>query len=517
MVNIMKTWVYTPVCVRLVSNDGKRSNESFSGAYVALRSSANILLFERIITISSIYDLSGYSLIFNCAEFNDEETVYWYRCNCDLQVPLQSLSHDLLKVLNFFKENGFKILPNDDISQLNVMSLKIKDKHSLKQSLGDLKILRFADLRVGESMFVSSYPFNFTNSLVFSRFVSKGNATCVLNSNNDVLGYLSDLKYLENMLGSVATKKSKESVGLVMGNIRKTNGDGDLLFVISWNFLWTALSSHFKRHLSGPLPPISTVRAASETLELFDNMLSVLPLVIMSKGKLFWATATYYNRSTLVTNKHVVGSFEDDPHNVVCIAYLPRGRSIRLTSSEKVISPFKHLDLTFIELSDQSRAIMDDSSMIPASFGKTYEIGDEVVAKGFGLFFDRSSIIPLESRGIISTLFRQTIDTTSDLKLPSVMVTSSPCWNGSSGGGIFNMSGQLLGIICSNAQVKSQLGEEKTLETVTEFCLCIPIDTIKQCYFKLNFDTKFDLNPKVIDIWNLNSYHDDVVLDGSKL
>lgn len=105
----------------------------------------------------------------------------WHTCIPSFDIPLMERRVDnLYKYLNFFKENGFKIIPNDTVPRntlmdLNILGLELKTG-SLSKLIGPeaYKVIEFANAEASDSITIRSCPFSFTNPLLFSDFLSVG-------------------------------------------------------------------------------------------------------------------------------------------------------------------------------------------------------------------------------------------------------------------------------------------------------------------------------------------------------
>ena len=81
-------------------------------------------------------------------------------------------------------------------------------------------------------------------------------------------------------------------------------------------------------------------------------------------------------------------------------------------------------------------------------------------------------------------------------------------------------------MICSNANVKLPLpfnnigkGKDDRFEKVPSFSFILPIQIIEYCYYMIlcNQDTTQINLEGLINLWNLKSLHQDILLESSKL
>ncbi|CUM47591.1 unnamed protein product [Debaryomyces tyrocola] len=522
--NMSAIWHYVPVCIRFISEGDMHA---LTGVNLVLRNEDGQILYESTISISHIppHSLKDYQLYVTSSSLCEGDDVNWHACIPSFDIPLMESRDDYLyKYLNFFKENGFKIIPNDTVPRNTLMDLNILGIEVKAGSLGKLirpeayKVIEFANTEVSDPITIRSCPFSFTNPLLFSNFQSVGGVNLKITKDNEILGYLSDIKYMENMAGGVVTKSDMTgSIGLVLGNLRKYNGDGDLIFILSWEIIWKLIMKRF---------PNLSMRPSMKSSSGIDRIRSVLPVVVSENNSLFWGSCVYYNQTTLVTNNHVIKQYIDNidrPMLVDCKIFLTRDQTIKLTNEDVVITPYEQLDLSFIKLSfANQKRLKDIDNIAPVEYDYFYLAGELVSTIGFGLYFNNLYVEPLESTGNISVKYSLPLYKGDNTTLPCIIVTSASCWNGSSGGGLFKQStNELVGLVCSNAQViLPALGEEegeKTTEKLSKTVLCIPIEVINSCYEKLHSTDKLELNDRIGHTWNLIPYHNDIIVSKPKL
>lgn len=514
-------WYYIPVSIRLVSD-----NEVYalSGVNLVLRGSNGTVLYETTISVSHIPRISwnDFEIYVTTSCLSVGDNLHWHTALPSFHVPLvERKDEELYKYLNFFKENGFKLVPNDTVSGNTLMSLNLIGIRLISSTLSKIvkrdmyNLVEYTDSEATTPITIKSCPFSFTNPLLFGDFQSSGSVNLRIRKNDETLGYLSDVPYLENMVGGIVhISKTPKSLGLVMGNLRKLNGDGDLIFILSWEVIWRLLSKKF------PNFPMRLTFGSSKSIR---NPSSVLPVVVSEKARLFWGSCIYYNHSTLVTNNHVISAYIDRPGSVSCKIFLTKDRTITLTNKDIVITPHEQLDLSFIKLSPTNQELLHSmENIIPIEYDYFYKAGDQVTTVGYGLYFNNLQVEPLESVGHISAKYSLPLYKDDHGLMPCIIVTSASCWNGSSGGGLFKKSmNKLVGLICSNAQVISPAFDdeknEKETEKLSKMVLCIPIEVINRCYHDLNNPRKLELDDRIGHTWTLIPYHNDVVVSKPKL
>lgn len=516
-------WLYTPICIRIVSLQSDSLPHGLSGVNVVLKN-GNEVVSEFCLTICHIplHEISaGYDIYISALHLMNEDEVQWRDGAISASVPVFLAQNDpLFDYVKHALGHGFNFIPlhtlvgNSVLGSLNLLQLRSRPLYSERfRSV-------YRDFAVGASselaeISVRSSPFNFTNPVLFSEFVSVGNVNVVVRDGNTCCGYLSDVKYLENMSGAVVNTSTK-SLGLLLGNLRKLNGDGDLLVIGLWERLLVKLLPKLEGpeksilHLSEPVQ-------LNQTAKHLENF-SVFPVVLSENGNhLSWGSCLLLNLHTLVTNYHVIKPFLTDETSCHILLQVER---IVLSLEDQVVVPFEELDLAFIQLSLANQHKLGNAKPVKMSFSHNECVSDKVITAGFGLLLNDKHLTPVVSTGHISSKIY--LSPFPDRReIPCMLVTSLSCWNGSSGGGLFNERGSLVGLICSNAQVfvPSVSGQGYTKsEKVPLFCLCIPLELILECYrIKVVENLDARLSEKVEKAWKLNSYHQDVLQREAKL
>lgn len=517
----MYSWRYIPICIRLIS---KNDTHSYSGINLILQDNQGNVVVDYSLTINHIPVTqlkNNFTIYVTLSQLIDQVNVNWLTAEYSYDIPIVSKAGDVLyDFLHYFELHGFKLLPNDliqnnNLNSINLLGLRLKNPLYSVVGLKNYNQIEFNHHGSKlEEINLESFPFNFTNPLLFSSFQSSGHLNYVINDKLSSVAYLSDIKYLENMVGSVVFKSNlSQSFGLLMGNLKKLNGDGDLLLILSWSRILSLIVHKFRNKLL--LSSINLNKTLA--VETVSNQ-SVLPITISNDSSGYWGSCIYYNSSTLITNTHVVQPLIDDPKRHSAIIHLPLNNLIKLSADDVLKTPFQNLDLTFITLS--TRNMNRVRKLIkPISFpSKHSQIGDKVNTIGYGLFFNPRSVTPIQSSGTLLTQYSLPYFPESDPK-PVISITSSSCWNGSSGGGLFNSNDELIGIICSNATVRLPDFKEDgqiingELEKLLKFCLALPTELIKEAYKFIDNEIPENLNDKIDTIWNLQSYHNDVMVN----
>ncbi|KAK6203389.1 uncharacterized protein RJT21DRAFT_113296 [Scheffersomyces amazonensis] len=548
-------WLYLPVSIRLISKD---ETHAVSGIHLILRLN-NSVKCDFVLTINYIPNVESYKILISDGpdidndHSNTKDIVSWYPGKVDEHIGLCHSQNQLRKYLSYFKRNGFNLIPYDiangnrtrnfenlELVKINILDgdfkLKLINQSSLYKSISfDNKVYK------GLPITITSSPFNFTNSMIFANFLSNGSINYIF---KDQIGYLSDIKYLENMLGGVVhNSENNMSIGLVMGSIKKLNGDGDLTFILSWDIIWNSLITYDKRicHYSPvllKLNRLSSIASIESTSTIINP--SVFPITIRNTRSSSWGSCIYYNDTTIITNFHVLQPFIGK-ENIRCEIYLSSSLILTITNDDEIITPFDGIDLSFIKLCPSNIFILHSkSSLKPVTKSESYSIGQRVCSRGFGLFNNLTHISPLQSEGIINSKILLPL-TKKSPKTSCMIITSSSCWNGSSGGGLFlKKSNDFIGLICSNAQIKipNLLDEnydpkarikypdgkdDDLIEKLSKFSLVLPIEVIDYCYnhtiFKSPQSTILipEIDSRIKDIWQLKGFHQDIVISSTKL
>lgn len=515
-------WFHVPVAIRFVS---EHNLHSVSGIHLILRDKANYVT-DFILTVNYIPSVKEYLIIVN-STITDHERVEWFPAKYECEYEITDVT--LLNQISHFTSNGFRFIPHDQVGRRVAILKLLMLNEGVKRDFinaNHYKPIYFMNPGgngdIGKPISISSFPFNFTNSLLFSNFLSNGTINYNINLNDRQLAYLTDTKYLENMCGGVVYfENTLESIGLVLGNLRKVNGDGELTIILSWTLIWEMINTHGPMNGRFNLNKLQATQILkNKSSQVTSHVSSVLPIVTIDKyNNTTWGSCIYYKEDTIITNNHVVKPFLKES-NVRCYIYYKPEMSIQIISQQDIKTPFLEFDLSFITLSsEQIRSVKESHK--PITFSNSLKIGQNVTSQGFGLFFNPKIIRPIVSKGIINASLSIPTSLSSDTGVDSVIVTSSSCWNGSSGGGLFNSKQQFMGMICSNGQVKvtSATGqpESEVSEKLTRLVFVLPLQTINFCFDYIMNPLKVTINPKIQELWNMRSFHQDVVIESSKL
>lgn len=499
-------WVYCPISIRTHLNDEVHST---SGVQLQLLQDA-VVKEEFNLSISAIpkqvldsnvtktrFYISNDTLI-------SEDEVKWYETTLDFAIDPVSSIPELQKFLQFFKSSGFSLLPQDYVSSSNLAMSVVNLKPISTIPTENLSPIRFTTSHQYTPIQIIGFPFSFTNPALFSNFRLNGSINYI-----NQFGYLTDIKYVDNLLGAVTNSTSQnnlkltESLGLVATNLKKFNGDGDLMFILSWRIIWTLISSHFRSNSSwsnhhpvvNKLSNVMTINQESVS----DTNLSVVPILITSPVKQTWGSCVILDSEYLITNFHVLHAPGDK------VIYLTEAISLDVTNDTMI--NFEDIDLCFVKLSLGNQfKLKSCSNFQPIGYSTDYSVNDTVSTIGYGLFFDTSQISPIRSHGHI--LAKRNLRFHNESRVPSLVITSAGCWNGSSGGGLFKDE-KLIGLICSNAQINvlDVNTNEEIHEKLSKFCFILPIEIILICFECVKTSQDVSIHNEFKQWWNLSTTH----------
>ncbi|CAK9440112.1 uncharacterized protein LODBEIA_P42120 [Lodderomyces beijingensis] len=422
----------------------------------------------------------------------------WHRCKISRECPVD------INELSFLRRE-FAIFPRDAIpgsSRISLLQLRIIEANvNITKKPRPLQIMHQAvrgrsDVVVGAKIQVISSPFNATNSMLFHDFTSS--ASIIYDFGGGAF-YLSDMKYLDDMHGGVVLTLEGDAVGLVLGNLRKLNGDGDVVLILPW----------FKiTHLLSRAEP-STRQQGGEV-----QPTNVMPILISDgRNQNTWGTCVWYRPQVLITNAHVISPFVNSSRGSrsAKVVLSMGNATISLSHRDRIVVPSRDLDLAFIFLHEKQ---LNHHQIQPAS---SYRVGDNVETHSFGLFLNEGHLQPLISQGIINQIYPQ-----------GMIISSASCWNGSSGGALMNTQGEFLGLICSNAEVakprrfqedeKEEAKAKAESERMTDLTFVLPVEMINYCYDQiLNGVTQVPVDSNIADLWKLKPFHTEILIEPSKL
>lgn len=528
--HVTAMWLYTPVCVRLSDSD------RVSGICVVKVEGSHLIESFCL----SICHLPLSHLRIHVAAPQLHNDIVWHDASLAAHTPIFLPSDELFQFLRESSTFSFNLFPLETrprATLLDIQAVKLKCTGIYTaEAAWAFSPLELGDASVSDFISIRSCPFSFTVPVAFADFVSYGNINCMLRGSK-ISGYLSDVKYLENMAGSIVSC-GDTSIGMVAGNLRKKNGDGDLVVVILWHQLYRQLQALNEDESLPPLilhpigkkspmpAPLNTVSLSPSARFLESNRVGpVLPVAVSTNDGDSWGSCVLLDDRTIATNYHVVKRWLDSEDGV-CSILLP-DRTISLGGDNQVVVPSKNLDLVFLRVSMENQLHL--SQVKSTKIGKKIvRKGDLIKAVGYGLFLNRRQLEPLASKGRVSAVIEARPFSAED-KMPCMLIATALCWNGSSGGGLFDSEENLVGILCSNAQVFApSVDNEQKAEKIPLFALCIPIELVIACYeraFKggkpeAEESLRVGSTPILLEVdqlWRLKSFHRETFRRAAKL
>lgn len=504
-------WKYSPLSVRLISKQDANDIHSFTGVSLVLEdANTELLLYE--LTISCVPNIDDFDIyVSSASEVSKSGDISWYKCGVKFEIS--AVDEEFRIFLEYFKNAGFSFLPMNQFSSSLLFNVVCLD---IRHSFGPRIPINFVETNKYDPIEIVSFPFHISNPILFSDFKLSGHINYIT-----PFGYFTDIRYIDNTVGGVVNLYQKEcssheSLGLVMSNLKKTNGDGDLMFILSWSRIWSLISKFYPKNDHIPSPRINKLFGSVINYSEPEAKSSVLPVVIDLTYRQTWGSCVLLNHEYLVTNYHVIAPYLDYPSKAKI--YLNTTDFLELTKEDKMITVFKEIDLAFIRLSLTNQFMIANKDHHPLAYTLDYDINDTVHSVGYGLFFNSKLIKPIDSHGILLAKRTSKLQETDTLRIPSMIITSASCWNGSSGGALLKQD-KLIGLICSNAQIKSfdvNLNEFKS-EKVSRLCFILPIEVILECFKMVKHKTKFLLNYEFKNLWNLQDKFKDYYIDSYKL
>jgi S1-C subfamily serine protease len=406
-----------------------------------------------------------------------KETIEWSPATIisTHEIPLTA------KLINSLTPN-YQLLPSDEhgSSKITVSVLQFLDNIVVS-----LKPLKIGWPSSGAQMVVESAPFALVNPAVFLGYLSSG----TINYVSTVLGsygvplpvaILTDMKFLEGMEGGIAYDNKNCILGLVAGCLQKCTKEGSMTVIVPFDLIVEAISSVVR-------VPVSDSGVIRTREPAFHGVATVL--VDKPGGVRMWGSGMLLDTNTLVTNLHVVKD-----HRKITIWFSKWDK----VEARFAGAPIKGLDLAFLNLAQPCELKSVEIS------NKTPVPGTKVRSIGYGIFYPHgmgSTVEPLHSEGIISKVIHLPLTTDSKAR-PAMMISSAGCWNGSSGGGVFDVSdGRLLGMMTSNGR------SERGGEIIPEMAFVIPSNLIQRGWSLLRETKTLTVSDRVFKLWELQETH----------
>lgn len=309
-------------------------------------------------------------------------------------------------------------------------------------------------------------------------------------------------------------------------------------------------------------PPITKIKTSSfiesnnsnlqkkfekEQQQLIDNynpIQSIVSITIETFNSVCWGSGILLSDTIVVTNRHVINNYDKSSITI----WFSNSKSSRIFD---IIKPISDFDLVYLQLIEKcpinynkpaklcKRSILKGEKVKSIGFGLFYPLinpmqlstdlqrreGEEINDGKLNLNLNPMDFLqPLISQGVISTLISlplfppNTKNMIQNPNLPIMAISSAGCWNGSSGGGLFNSNNELIAMLTSNGKLES------TGEILPFLSLGIPIYGIIDYGFNLinaknNLglnvciydDKEIKINSDIKKCWDLKPTHKEVV------
>ncbi|CDK25225.1 unnamed protein product [Kuraishia capsulata CBS 1993] len=506
--------LYQPVTIRIVSKRTRNAVIGVSGIFLKHGEA------EYVIALSQLpagFEKDSFEVYFTSMALISNGVISWVRCKFG---SVNTISDNLL----FQDFGGFGVVPN--ITDGIGVVLVLKPLGHTRDH--DLRPIRFTRLeRSTPACEFESCPFGLSNVSIFSGFRACAD---ILYSDPNGAYYLADLKYMDNMIGGNVCLGAN-SVGLVYGGLRKVNGDGEVMLVISWKVLARYLP--FKLEIEEPIRNTeATIQRGLSNVDVLNR--SVVRISTVSPtGQHHWGSGVLVAPNVVVTNRHVLIA-EGEPMSARILVTFSSGITVEVegsTLAAAVSIPFEFYDLCFIksELFAQKELGYASVANTPITdlvtdlerFGAGSRIfapqtsNDNVTTIGFGLMQNKAPMVSSGHKNFSKEL--ALFDNLPNVNVLAIVSASS--WSGSSGGGVFHSNGQFVGIMVCN-------GRLSTGEVLSRFTLVIPWQIVVIGFYKVYgsgsgtkrvIEVSAPARSECEALWGLREPYNDVFIENLKL
>lgn len=332
---------------------------------------------------------------------------------------------------------------------------------------------------------ILSCPFSAVNPYLFMDYVSSGSISYV-DDNNCTL--LSDIRYLHGMNAGNACLEDDgsclKSIGLVIGSLNKRSREGDLTIIVSWSEISQFLQSLPLAYKSRPISLNKNNDVASS---------GVVLITVTTNNKTVWASGVVVKGKYILTNLHVVGT---NKSSYITAWFSPTERTELAIKVVLLVG----IDLVILE----PKMTLEKYNIPIIKFScSTPQMRDQVTSIGYGFHYPHSlkesKLKPLYSVGIVSQVISLPV-TSKSPSFPVMIVCSAKCWNGSSGGAVFDeLSGnKLVGIMASNGKMND------SGEVIPEMAFLIPAQLIE---YALSLKSPIKVLKNLERLWKLEQTH----------
>ncbi|VVT49392.1 uncharacterized protein SAPINGB_P002248 [Magnusiomyces paraingens] len=539
---ISSSWKYKPTAIRIEIFDGSVSvdddPEDFNGTPSTTFSASALFLINQALPEAYIVSvsprLSGlvssakddisvpkYRLLAAVSPdtFTDS-TINWYPVTLQGVEPLT----DFNSTLRPFLTTEYELIPKTlGISMSHSEPLAVTVLQPSKALLDRITIewgqIDFCSdpslLAANRKIRIESSPFVLVNPVLFSNYLSIGTlsylATPTATKHSAVTAIFSDARYLDGMDGGpVFQDASNTCIGFVAGALHKKSGQGDLSVIVPWDQVYKALSTIVQY----PPDTIQESRQEPSPLDTFTWLAfhGVLLLeVYRDHLRQSWGSGILLADDILVTNSHMI---ENGYRKIT--AWISTTESVEL---EELGNPLPGIDIIFFKVKWGNKMNPKTRVVKPAQLctdPKAYTPGRKVYSLGYGLIYPRMAtglpLQPLRSLGIISNIVSMPLFTTDSTSTPVMLVSSACCWNGSSGGAVFDAeTGRVISLMTSNGRVN------ETGQVIPQMAFTLPALVVARGLAMLTENQVIEVNPKVETLWQLRETHESLMVEDKPL
>lgn len=363
---------------------------------------------------------------------------------------------------------------------------------------------------------VESSPFVLVNPILFSNYTSTGTASYLATpaaskgQRANLTALFSDARYLDGMEGGpVFYESSRHCIGLVAGCLYKKSGQGDLLTIVPWSGVRAVLEkmapgNNKLLHQRSTSATPDTSAIDSHSWLAFNGVL--LLEVQHDHTRQSWGSGILLEHGDIVvTNSHMV---ESGYRRVT--AWVSQTRSVELT---EIGNPLPGIDIMFFKVNwDGSKP--EGVHAAELYRGTTYKHGQEIYSMGYGLIYPRMAgghrlpIQPMRSAGTVSNVVELPLLEGEEARTPVMLVSSACCWNGSSGGAVFDARTEaVVALMTSNGRVN------ETGQVIPQMAFTLPAAVIRRALAMLHGKEQpaSIVNPKVVLLWQLKETHESLM------
>lgn len=452
--------------------------------------------------------------------------VDWY------QVSLIGVDHlaELNDILSPLTTSSFTLLPkgkNDkDRSRISLSVLRppremiTKLKPQAWQEVvfpNELEVLKAKHSDPG-ILSIRSSPYGLVNPAIFMDYLSSGNISYISAGENDKIQFiLSDTRYLDGMDGGSAfisnsTAESVRCIGLVAGALKKHSGEGDMTVIVPWSTVLKYVTKHVKHVPSQLSSDLSVTDFVIPWLSFNGVLMIEVQYTNVRKG---WGSGILLDDTTVVSNMHLLGN-----NHQSATAWISETEYVPL---EILGNPLPGLDIMFFKL---TKPISSSKSKPVTLYKGSYKVGQPVRSLGYGLIYPHGTgslpFQPLTSNGIIARSVCMDLYRDFDLATRSVevsdsgsqvqaqakskdhvlLVSTAGCWNGSSGGALFDAAtGHVISMMTSNGRVN------ETGEVIPQMAFSLPSEVLQHAWDLLKNGQKKKVSQRVTSLWKLEETH----------